>query len=277
MLGSRVDYYNQIDEFSFDPRMSAHYQVAEGTSLKAGLGMFSQPPEPQEASEGIGNVDLDPTRTVHVGGGVDQNLTESVFVGAEVFYKHFYDMVVGTEGGQAPFFVNGGQGRAYGVELSARVEPTGRFFGDLSYTLSRSERKNGDGGYDLFNYDQPHILTLSSVYRMGRGWEVGGTFRLVSGNPQTPFVGSRLNLDTGAYSPIAGRPYSARAPTFNRLDIRVEKKWTFDAWKLSLYLDIQNVYNSNNIEGTQQDYAYRNQAPITGLPFLPNLGVKGEL
>jgi len=277
VLGSRVDYYNQIDEFSFDPRMSAHYQMLEGTSLKAGMGLFSQPPEPQEASEGIGNTKLDPTRTVHLGGGVDQQLTEAVFVGAELFYKHFYDLVVGTEGGQPPFFINDGEGRAYGLEIAARVEPTGRFFGYLSYTLSRSERKGDDGTYELFNFDQPHILTLSSVYRMGRGWEVGGTFRLVSGNPETPLVGSLQSLDTGAYSPLRGRTNSARAPLFNRLDIRIEKKWTFDAWKLALYLDIQNVYNANNIEGTQQDYAYRNEAPIIGLPFLPNLGIKGEL
>lgn len=276
-LGSRVDYYNMIDDFTFDPRLSAHYELAKGTSLKGGVGIFSQPPEPQETNPDIGNEDLKPMRTIHLGGGVDQGFSESVFVGAELFYKHFYDLVVGTEGGQPPFFVNEGEGRAYGLEVSARVEPTGRFFGYLSYTLSRSERKRPDGSYALFNFDQPHILTVSGVYRMGRGWEAGATFRLVSGNPDTPRVGSRQNLDTGAYSPINGPTNSVRAPAFNRLDINIKKQWTFEDWKLAVYLDIQNAYNANNIEGIQDDYAYRNSAPVTGLPFLPNLGIKGEL
>jgi hypothetical protein len=249
----------------------------DGTKLSAGIGSVSQPPQFQESSPGLGNPDLDPTHSLHVSGGVEQTVTEGMTVGLDGFYKHLYDNIVNTATGDAPFFTNDGEGRIYGMEVSARVDPRGRFFGYLSYTLSRSERNDRGEGWRLFDFDQTHILTVSSVYRLGRGWEAGATFRLVSGNPDTPIVGSTLNTGTGQYSPIYGRLNSDRNAAFNRLDVRVEKQWTFTAWKLALYLDVQNVYNAENAEGVTYDYEFRNRDTIIGLPIIPNLGLRGEM
>ena len=204
-------------------------------------------------------------------------LEESFFLGIDGFYKHLYDRVIGTPLGRPPFFVNDGEGRVYGVEVSARIEPTGRFFGYLSYTLSRSERKDLTGQWRLFDFDQPHILTISGVYRLGSGWEAGGTFRLVSGNPQTPVIGASFNSAAAQASPIYGAVNSARAPTFHRLDLRIEKLWDFESWKFAIYLDVQNVYNATNAEGTVYDYEFRETSQVRGLPILPNLGLRGEM
>jgi hypothetical protein len=163
------------------------------------------------------------------------------------------------------------------MEVSARVSPQGRFFGYLSYTLSRSEREDRNEGYRVFDFDQPHILTLSGVYRLGRGWEGGLTFRLVAGNPSTPIVGAVFNKDTGLYSPVYGPTNSIRSPYFHRLDLRVEKTWTFTAWKLAFYVDVQNLYNATNAEGIAYDFEFRQTAPIRGIPILPSLGLRGEL
>jgi outer membrane receptor protein involved in Fe transport len=240
--------------------------------------MFSQPPEFQESSPVLGNPDLDPTHTLHVDLGADYYPVEGIKLGIDGFYKHMYDRVVSVSLGQPPYFENDGVGRVYGVELSARVDPRGRFFGYLSYTLSRSERKDHPGEqWQLFDFDQTHILTVSAVYRLGRGWEAGLTFRLVSGNPETPIDGSSLNVITGQASPLFGRLNSERSPMFNRLDVRIEKQWKFTDWSLALYLDVQNVYNEANSEGRVYDFEYRRSAKINGLPIIPNLGVRGEL
>ena len=79
------------------------------------------------------------------------------------------------------------------------------------------------------------------------------------------------------YSPIYGRLNSIRTPEFSRLDLRVEKQWTFSAWKLAFYLDLQNVYNASNPEGTIYDYEYRETTDIRGLPIIPNFGLRGEM
>ena len=278
ILGSRADYFSDIHAYTYDPRGAVHYSLTDTTKLRGGIGMFSQPPQFQESSPVLGNPHLLATHTLHVTLGVDQLVAETLKLSADGFYKHMYDRVVGTAFGQPPYFTNDGIGRAYGLEFQARIEPKGRFFGYLAYTLSRSERKDHPAeNWELFDFDQTHILTVSAVYRLGRGWEAGMTFRLVSGNPETPVAGSSLNVITGESSPLFGRLNSGRSAMFNRLDVRIEKQWTFTAWKLALYLDVQNAYNASNAEGRIYDYEYRRSAVIRGLPIIPNLGLRGEL
>jgi hypothetical protein len=277
VLGSRLDYFNEIEGFSFDPRLALHYAATPEFRLKGGVGTFTQPPQFQESSPAFGNPHLKPTHTVHAGFGFDYTPIPGIKLGIEGFYKYLYDRIIGTENGVAPQFTNGGKGRIYGLELSARVDPRGRFFAYLSYTLSRSERMDRNEGYRAFDFDQPHILAVSGVVRLGRGWEGGLTFRLVAGNPSTPVIGAVYNRDTGLYSPVYGVTNSIRSPYFHRLDARVEKKWTFSAWSLAFYIDVQNAYNATNAEGIAYDFEYRRSTKIRGIPILPSLGLRGEL
>jgi len=282
-LGNRVDYFREIDAFVYDPRGSAYYDLTDTTRLKSGIGLFSQPPEFQESDADLGNPDLKPPRTLHVSAGVEQRFVDDALnVSLEGFYKHLYERVVGTPLGQPPFFLNAGEGRVFGLEFAVRAEPhrnllDGRFFGYLSYTLSRSERKDPEDGYQLFDFDQTHILTTAVVFKLGSGWEAGVTFRVVSGNLDTPVVGSNQNVITGNFSPVFGRTNSIRNPMFNQLDVRIEKQWDFEAWKLALYLDVLNAYNRENSEGTVHDFEYREREQINGLPIIPNLGLRGEI
>jgi TonB family protein len=277
VLGTRLDYYNLIRKWTFDPRLSSHYSLTDQVTLKGGMGLFSQPPDPFEVSTDLGNPELDPNRSLHLSTGVDYKPLEALTLGVEGYFKYLFQRVVGTEYGIEPYYINDGIGRVYGVELSAVLQPTGRLFGYLSYTLSRSERRDRDDAWRLFDYDQPHILNASLTYRLGRGWEVGGTFRLVSGNPMTPLEGGTLNLDTWDFWPRSGPPNSVRSSMFHRLDVRIEKLWTFTDWRLALYLDVQNAYNAANQEGLVYDYRYRQSTELNGLPILPVLGVRGEL
>jgi hypothetical protein len=62
---------------------------------------------------------------------------------------------------------------------------------------------------------------------------------------------------------------------FHQVDVRVERSWLFERWSLGLYLDIQNLFNAKNVEATEWDYRYRESAPVTGVPFLPTIGIRG--
>ena len=54
-------------------------------------------------------------------------------------------------------------------------------------------------------------------------------------------------------SPQSAYPTEQRSGcrSFHELDIRVDKSWVFSKWQLSAYLDMQNVYNQGNVEGTE--------------------------
>lgn len=270
--GVRVDRFDEIAEWAVDPRATARY-TRGATTFKGGVGRFSQPPEEGEALEGLGNPDLRAQHAIHYGLGVDHELDERVSVGVEGYYKRLDDMITTGMSGARD---NSGTGRIYGLEVAGRWRPGGAFSGFLSYTLSRSERNDG-GRWRLFDYDQTHILTVSGAYKLGRGWELGSTFRLVSGNPETPVVGSIFDGDIDSYRPIYGAVNSSRNPMFHRLDVRVEKQFRIAGYRCAGYLDVQNAYNRQNREGTAYNFDYSERRDTPGLPLLPSLGIKGEL
>lgn len=74
----------------------------------------------------------------------------------------------------------------------------------------------------------------------------------------------------------AGAPLSARAAAFFQLDLRVDKTFLFDDWKLDLYLEVSNATNRENIEAIFYSDDYRSRDDITSLPLTPSLGIRGS-
>jgi TonB family protein len=275
--GVRVDYYSEIEKGSVNPRLTARFKLAPQTTLKGGVGLFSQPPLYGESVPPVGNPNLGLSQAQHYGLGVEQAFGRVGSVSLESFYKRLSDLEINGVGPDGnPLLVNGGKGRIYGLELLAKLNPTGRAFGFVSYTLSRSERNDYGLAWRLFDFDQTHILTTMGGTRFGRGWDVGATFRLVSGNPRTPIVGSVYDANADFYNPVYGAVNSARDPLFHQASVRIEKGWQFKAWRLASYLDVQNFYNHRSQEGLQYSYNYARSKPVQGLPILPSLGLRGE-
>lgn len=270
--GVRVDRFDEISEWAVDPRATARY-TRGATTFKGGIGRFSQPPEEGEALAGLGNPMLRAQHATHYGLGVDHQVNTRVSLGVEGYYKDLANMITAGPTGMRD---NSGTGRIYGLELAGRWQPGGAFSGFLSYSLSRSER-NDAGTWRLFDYDQTHILTASGSYKLGGGWELGSSFRLVSGNPETPVVGSVFDADIDSYRPIYGAVNSERNPMFHRLDVRIEKQFRVAGARVAGYLDLQNAYNRKNRESTAYNFDYSERADTPGLPLIPSLGIKGEL
>lgn len=273
--GARVDYFGEIDQVTFDPRATARLALGPATTLKGGVGLFHQPPEYGQAIDGIGDPDLRAVSAMHYTLGVDRRLGAAASVGVDGFYKSLDDLP--RNGATDGDFEQVGTGRIYGVELMGRLQPRGPLSGFVSYTLSKSERDDGEGGWRPFDYDQTHILTVGGSWKMGAGWELGGTFRYTTGNPETPVIGAFYNADFDTYTAMYGPVNSARQPAFHRLDVRLEKQFTIGGGRLAAYLDLQNAYNNRSREGTSYNYDYSEQTPIYGLPILPSIGVRGEL
>src|SRR5205823_10318958 len=114
-------------------------------------------------------------------------------------YKGLWDLIVHTDALETVNGVtrqrlldNAGVGRVYGLELLLRKELSERFFGWIAYTLSRSDRVDRPGlSQRLFDFDQTHNLTAIASYEFAPRWQLGVRMRLISGNPDTPVIGSR--------------------------------------------------------------------------------------
>ncbi|HEY4186079.1 MAG TPA: TonB-dependent receptor [Polyangia bacterium] len=275
--GVRGDYLGDIQRWTFDPRLTSRYQLDDTTALKGGVGLFSQAPDFAEVLPVIGNPHLRAPRAQHYGLGVEKTLGDRLVVTLEGFYKRLSLLTVNSPV-PGENLNNDGIGRIYGAETSARLRPTEKSTGFLSYTLSRSERRDhANEPWRLFNWDQTHILTVSGGYRLGHDWNLSGTFRYVTGNPLTPVVASVYNANTDTYKPIYGAVNSARSNAFHRLDVRIEKTWQIKTGRLAFYLDVQNAYNHQSDEGRVYNYNFTQSGTIPGLPVIPSLGLRGEI
>lgn len=295
--GLRVDHARDSGHSDFSPRLMARYDVIGGkqqnadsptkqlrTTLKAGAGLFYQPPQFQETDTVFGTPGLYSNRAIHYTVGVEQELSEQIEASLEGYYKDLSDLVSRTPDDTGRYvYGNAGTGYVVGAETLIKYKADERFFGWLAYTLSRSVRRDGPGQPQyLFQYDQTHILTVLGSYRLGRGWEFGARFRLISGPLATPVRSSPelpalYAADASTYTPLEGRPFSERLPMMHQLDIRVDKTWQFRSWRLSAFIDVWNAYNNPAVEAVSYNFDFSQQTNQTGLPIIPSVGLRGEI
>jgi hypothetical protein len=275
-VGTRAEQFTKTAVLP-EPRLAVRVRISSRVALQGSVGVYHQAPGGADFSRVFGNPALEPESAVHYVAGVEWKATSSLHVEAQGFYKDLRNLIVrGVAPGDPPLG-GGGVGRVYGGELLARQELWRNFFGWVSYTLMRSERRDHPGDpWRPFQFDQTHILTLVGSYKLPYGFQVGLRFRYVTGNPYTPVTRAYYDVNSYAYVPVYGAPYSGRLPAFNQLDVRVDKTFAFDAWKLTLYLDVQNVYDSTSAEGVIYSYDYKRPEYLNGLPFLPVLGARGD-
>ncbi|MBI3557124.1 MAG: carboxypeptidase-like regulatory domain-containing protein [Deltaproteobacteria bacterium] len=284
--GARIDYYNDTNELLPVPRLGLRYDVDEYFNVRLAGGMYTQRPSDQETDSTFGNPDVKSSRATHVALSAEKDFREGSSDGFVVsggpFYKYLYNLVVPSSnlvvrnGATVPLnFANTGSGRVLGGETLVKMnfKP---WTGWLSYTLSRSTRTDQNGTDYLFRYDQTHVLTAIASVDLPRNWKISGRFRYSTGNPVTPVTSGTFDADADVYVANRGPFYSDRLAAFYQLDLRFDKKWIYDKWILSFYLDVQNVTNHQNPELIRYAYDFQSKTTVNDLPILPTFGIKGE-
>lgn len=280
----RFDYmrYGDVSEIFPDPRLVVRWQVVPELLLKGATGLFAQPPVPFQVTRDGGSAELPPERAWQSSVGAELTLPEQVEVHTTFYYNQMWDIsrqvnrtISTPEGPKRQFFVADEEGRAYGLELMVRRRVTEGFYGWLSYTLSRSERRTDSGRWVPFAFDQTHVLNLAASYAID-GWRFGVSFQLATGRPTSTLVDSVYDADQDGFDPVF-RTLGARLDPFHRLDVRIDREFKVGPIEGSVYLDIQNVYNATNNEGTLYSYDYAQTANLPGLPILPTIGVQGAI
>ncbi|HEX4451973.1 MAG TPA: TonB family protein [Kofleriaceae bacterium] len=282
----RLDGYIFDGEYrgNIDPRIVVRYKLDDFWTLKAYVGEFTEPPVPETFDSRFGNPNVGLEHGTQYGLGYEWRPDHRWSVDSEIFYVDRRDLVAFTDAavmnndGSYTFvnFDNNGHSYAYGLELLIKREISEHFYAWLSYTYSRAlQYSTSTDTWHATAFDEPHVMNAIASWKPGGGWEVGLRYQLASGRPYTPVVGATYDADAGAYVPVHGDTNSVRLPLFSQLDARVEKDWLFNRWSFGVYLDIINVLDQTNVEAVQYDYRYRDSAPITSFPFVPDLGVKG--
>lgn len=242
--GLRYDYFSLTNENNFSPRISLSYNLSERTRLNFALGRYYQSPASYEIAPDERNLLLNSSYADHYIAGVEYRLGLDTKAGIEIYHKELSSLIVDPD--SSNLLINTGSGYAQGIEFSLQKKFTDGFVGSASYSYSISKRRDYEltSLYD-FEYDRPHILNLIFGLEMGAGWQIGAKCQYASGNPYTSVIGV-TEIDNIFYV-IDGENNSARYPDYHKLDLRIDKQFVFDNWSFSVYLDLWNVYNRDNV------------------------------
>lgn len=271
----RFDYFSITQESEIQPRLQLRYQWDSSLQLRSSMGKYVQAPQPQESSKEYGNKNIKSPYAYHYVVGFKKDFRKEGTQGVELtnnyFYKDLQNQVVPDT---VKNYSNDGTGKIYGAEVQAKYRKD-EWSGQLVYTYLKSDRTIPGYGTQPSEFDQNHNLNLIGTYNKEK-WTYSGRFRLVSGLPYTPVTSSTFDSDNDVYVPLIGKIYSQRFDAFNQLDIRIDRKFIYDTWILTAYVDIQNLYNAKNSQNIQYSYDYSQKTKVRGLPILPTFGVKGE-
>lgn len=272
----------ELETAALDPRVSSKFSITPRMRVKGSVGLYHQPPQPYQMYRTDDElVNLVSEQCLSGAVGWEQDIGKAVHGEIEGFYKGFSNLIVGNPNFVSlddPFFVNDGVGRAYGLEVIIRHDPIGHFFGWISYTLSRSERRDepGDDWYS-YDYDQTHNLVGVGGYKLPWQMEASARFQYTTGNPTTPYNLGVYDVDQDSYSGYSTAPYNSdRLPPYWTVSARIDKVFTFKVWSLDLFLDLINVVHGTNPEFQIYNYDYTETAYIKSLPFIPSPGFEAK-
>jgi TonB family protein len=266
---------------SLDPRLAIQSEVTKRTSLRGAVGVYHQPPQPFESVGYTSDNVLLFEKSLSSSIGVSQRLGESAMVDVDIFQKDMSNLIANNDeyvGGDDNLYTNNGLGRAYGLEIIAKKEHVGNFFGWISYTLSKSERRDSvEEEWVPFAYDQTHIFSAQGGVDLPFDLGLSAQIQYVTGKPTTYFDASTYDIDADSFTGFqSGSTNAERMPDFFQTSVRIDKLFSFKNWQLDTYLDLLNVVRGTNPEFVQYNYDYTEYTYVSGLPFIPNLGLEAK-
>lgn len=285
-------------EALWQPRLALRGALSSVTALKSLFGLYarSNPHDAVDARDFDGTLlpvvaEPGPVRGAHGAVGFEHALSKELQVSCDVWARAANGVLVARQQPARPYYdelLSGGRSiagyyyplntdtartRATGVELLLKYASPS-WAGFLGYALSRSEIR--DDPYSPWRrapFDQTHVLNAALVGKLGSGWEAGARFRLAIGVLDSPFPGTDIapkndpNLDPNRQLPELAPLHS--------LDLRLEKTWVVGAGTVSAYVEVRNVYDRRAREPLAYNHVYGYPVVGSGLPIIPNLGVRG--
>ena len=246
------------------PRASMKYTFAKNWSVGGNVGMYHELPTMTtlgyKKNGDFMNKTLKYQKVVSEALGIDWRPMKALYFTLEGFHKKYKNMPLSIadniplacKGNDYGIFGNelltpSAVGRTYGMELLGKWQIPEKISATASFTLYKSEYKNNEeSDYIASAWDNRYILNLSCVSELPHKWSAGGKLSFIGGTPYTPYDIDKSSL---VYAWDAqGRPYfdynrynTERLPAFIQLDIRIDKNYYFDKWRLGFYISIENV------------------------------------
>ena len=298
-VGARWDSYEYPVDLKFDvvsPRFNLVYEFGGANELRAAWSVVYQPQAANELQvEDNVTEFFEPERSEQFVIGYARHISRAVSLRVDVYekdYSHlrprFENLLDPTqlipEGSSDRIRIDASEARARGVELTLRREAERGLSGWVSLAFAEAQ-ENVQGDWQSRSWEQEQTLAFGSSWT-GTNWNVSLAGLFHSGTPTTyigiettPLPGGGMDVQ-GVVGPRNEEHFSA----YTRLDLRANRDVQLRNSKLSFYLEVTNLLNSQN-ECCINDYHLepgRNNSPVLvtdpgyWLPMLPSFGFQWE-
>ncbi|HEU4507247.1 MAG TPA: carboxypeptidase regulatory-like domain-containing protein [Pyrinomonadaceae bacterium] len=280
--GGRLEHSSATGETLFSPRGSMVWSIDADWKVRAAAGRFNQFPDFELMFGRLGNPNLKSESSTHYTASVERRFGDRMRLLVEVYDREdeelFFSLSEPRMVGNVPTFTefpfqNSLHGHARGIELTLQRRSANKFSGWVSYAYSRTKLTDELTGLTFVSdTDQRHTVNVYGSYRFNETWNFSSAWRYGSGQPVPGFY---RQVGTGYF--LTNVRNTTRLPSYNRLDLRVNKAFLFEKWKLTLNGEVINVTNSNNrryagFDGFGFDGRVFGQLDRV-LPILPSAGV----
>ena len=251
---------------NISPRAAFSYALTENQQWKinASVGRYFKIPTYtmlgfQDQNGAFLNQQADYTRSDHLVGGIEYNLTPASRFTVEGFVKNYANYPISLIDGVSlankgggfevlgnEAIVSDGQGKSSGVEVLFQQKLSNNFYGVFAYTYFSSEFTGADGVLRPSVWDSRHLISFSGGYKLKRNWELSARWRFAGKNPYVPI---NLEASTDAYPELIldyDRLGEVKLNSFNLADIRIDKKWNFKSLSFNFYFEVQNFLAQPN-------------------------------
>lgn len=293
--GVRAQYDVSTAVFTGSARLAGAVTLPTHTVLKLSGGYVLQPLQTPLALDATsGNPALQPERTAHLIGAVEQPLPFEALLRVEGWGKWLSNLVVNPDSADGvaareaqglPVYTNGGTGLAYGVDLML-FGRTRQFSYNLGLGALRADRTNPLAAASRQTYpvqwEQQYTAAAGVSWSPNSHWLFTTRANFRTGRPYTPVETFVPNATNEFWVPVFGRTSGERYPFFFELSLRGEHRFQWGPLSCALYVEVLNVTNTMNVfswvygEGNFAEGVQPNQGRFTHLPIRPFLGMRAE-
>jgi hypothetical protein len=264
--GARIDYWTGTHTASASPWLRGQVPIGAGVELVAGTGLYRQFPDFNEVAGLRGTADLASERAWQTDVGVSRRIGALMRVQATWYHRRGengirlpYDDWQLVDGGLSPprfdtRYVNALTERATGLELALQRRSPNGLSGWVSYSYGHTQEHDRLTGerFDA-DFDQRHALNLYGLYRLSDRTALSMKLRASSNFPVQGYVEELPPTDwrpipedaPGLYAVSSSRN-GARLPAYSRLDLRANRTFIFSRSRLTLFVELMNVFNRTN-------------------------------
>ncbi|MBL8216728.1 MAG: TonB-dependent receptor [Bryobacterales bacterium] len=283
--GARLDRHSVVPQSALSPYAAAGLRLWRGASFDAGWGQAVQWPEPLFLYSVFGNRALLAERATHVTAGLEQRLDQRTRLRVEAYQRADRDLLfrslfeprlIGNTVFNPPVNApvrNSLRGYARGVEVFLQRRSANKLTGWVSYAYGAARQRDAVAGSFYADFDQRHTANVYAGYRLRPTANLSARLTYGSGFPIPGFL-----LRNGNQYMLARQRNGSRLDPYARVDVRANKDFTFDRWKLTLYAEAVNVTNRANYRfDSFNGYNVRTGQAFVGLdqmfPILPSAGL----